>query len=119
MLTTRLEVTVKSFQWSDEKKKGVEKDITEKYASKRPTIERLEQGGENTDLSAMLAAREQLAVIEKTSSANVRKNTQSKIQRYMIAQRVPDRGGRANEHHIPAPEMPSWSKVYPKFSMHK
>ena len=73
-------------------------------------LEKLGLGGESTDISAFLAAREQLAIIEKTSSANVRKNTQSKIQRHIIGQ-VPDRGGRANEHRIPAPEMPSWSKV--------
>lgn len=53
--------------------------------------------------------RDSLAIIEKTSSANVRKNTKSKIQRHIIG-RVPDRGGRAYEHAPPPPEMPSWQQ---------
>lgn len=56
-------------------------------------IDKLQLGGMDTDLAALLAARDSLAIIEKTSSANVRRNTKSKIQRHIIG-RVPDRGGR-------------------------
>uniref|UniRef100_A0A336LU50 CSON015624 protein n=1 Tax=Culicoides sonorensis TaxID=179676 RepID=A0A336LU50_CULSO len=108
MLLTRLDCTVQSFQWS-EKLKGKEAEITERFASKRQKLEQLTCGGQRTDIPALLAARENLAIIEKTSSANVRKNTKSKIQRHIMGN-VPDRGGRAYEHQVPPPEMPSWQK---------
>jgi hypothetical protein len=60
-------------------------------------------------LADLLAAREDLAIIEKTSSATVRKNTQSAVNKVIIGS-VPDRGGRTSEQQAPPPEMPSWEK---------
>uniref|UniRef100_A0AAG5DK76 FAM98A n=1 Tax=Anopheles atroparvus TaxID=41427 RepID=A0AAG5DK76_ANOAO len=108
MLLTRLDVTIQSFKWST-RIKGKEGLIAERYEEKRKVLDTLEVGGRDTDVAALLAARETLAIIEKTSSASVRKNTKSKIQRHIIG-RVPDRGGRAYEHKAPPLEMPSWQK---------
>lgn len=108
MLMTRLDVTIQSFKWSD-KVKGKESLINEKYSNKLQQIEKIQLGGHRTSIAALLASRDQLAVIEKTSSANVRRNTASKLQRHIIG-KVPDRGGRALELQQPPPEMPSWSK---------
>lgn len=108
VLLTRLEVTVQSFQWSD-KMKTRENEIVERFQKKLKEMEDFKYGGENTDIVALLAARSDLAIIEKTSSANVRKNTASKIQKHVIGS-VPDRGGRAHEHAPPPPEMPSWQQ---------
>lgn len=72
-------------------------------------MDTLQTGGKSTDLAALLAAREDLAIIEKTSSANVRKNTHTAIQKHVMGN-VPDRGGRAYEHAPPPPEMPSWQQ---------
>ncbi|XP_055533270.1 protein FAM98A-like [Wyeomyia smithii] len=106
MLLTRLDVTIQSFKWST-RVKGKEGTMSERYAEKRKLLDSLQTGGRDTDLGALLGARETLAIIEKTSSAAVRKNTKSKIQRHIIG-RVPDRGGRAYEHNPPPLEMPSW-----------
>lgn len=111
MLMTRLDVTVQSFKWSD-KIKGKEKDINERYSTKCQVLEKLLYGGHRTDIASLLAARDKLAIIEKTSSANVRKNTKSKLQRHIIG-KVPDRGGRTLENQRPPPEMPSWQKRQP------
>lgn len=69
----------------------------------------MQTGGRATDIVALLSAREDLAIIEKTSSANVRKNTGTDIQKHVMGG-VPDRGGRAYEHAPPPPEMPSWQQ---------
>ncbi|XP_055629535.1 protein FAM98A [Toxorhynchites rutilus septentrionalis] len=106
MLLTRLDVTIQSFKWST-RVKGKEGSMSERYAEKRKLLDSLQTGGNDTDLAALLGARETLAIIEKTSSAAVRRNTKSKIQRHIIG-RVPDRGGRAYEHNPPPLEMPSW-----------
>lgn len=106
MLLTRLDVTIQSFKWST-RVKGKEGQMSERYAEKRKLLDSLQTGGRETDLPALLGARETLAIIEKTSSASVRRNTKSKIQRHIIG-RVPDRGGRAYEHNPPPLEMPSW-----------
>lgn len=111
MLMTRLDVTIQSFKWSD-KIKGKEKDINEKFAYKTQVLDKMVKGEHRTDIVALLAARDKLAIIEKTSSANVRKNTKSKLQRHIIG-RVPDRGGRALDQQRPPPEMPSWQKRQP------
>lgn len=108
MLMTRLDVTVQSFKWS-ERIRDKEKDITERFSNKYQMLEKLQFGEHRTDVAQLVAARDKLAIIEKTSSANVRKNTQSKIQRLIIG-KVPDRGGRALELQQPLPEMPSWMK---------
>ncbi|XP_055852732.1 protein FAM98B [Episyrphus balteatus] len=106
VLLTRLEVTVQSFQWSD-RMRGKENVIAKNYQNKMKELDNYRVGGIETDIVALLSARTDLAIIEKTSSANVRKNTASKIQKHVIGS-VPDRGGRANEHAPPPPEMPSW-----------
>jgi len=108
MMTTRLEATVQSFQWSESMNQR-SNEIMDRFNRKMRELEQLKVGGEQTDMVALLAARSDLAIIEKTSSANVRKNTASKIQKHVIG-RVPDRGGRANEHAPPPPEMPSWQQ---------
>lgn len=108
VLLTRLEVTIQSFQWS-EKMRSRENEIVSRFQKKLQELEELKHGGKDTDLIALLTARSDLAIIEKTSSANVRKNTASKIQKHVIGS-VPDRGGRANEHAPPPPEMPSWQQ---------
>lgn len=108
MMSTRLEATVQSFQWS-ESMHHRENEITDRFQRKMRELEQFKVGGEQTNLVALLAARTDLAIIEKTSSANVRKNTASKIQKHVIGS-VPDRGGRANEHAPPPPEMPSWQQ---------
>ncbi|OWR42941.1 FAM98A protein [Danaus plexippus plexippus] len=61
------------------------------------------------NLSDFLAARTDLLYVEKTSSASVRKNTISDVNKVLIG-RVPDRGGRPNEAQPPPPEMPSWQQ---------
>ncbi|XP_065089838.1 protein FAM98A-like isoform X2 [Ochlerotatus camptorhynchus] len=106
MLLTRLDVTIQSFKWST-RVKGKDGQMNERYAEKRKVLDSLQTGGKDTDLAALLGARETMAIIEKTSSASVRRNTKSKIQRHIIG-RVPDRGGRAYEHNPPPLEMPSW-----------
>lgn len=60
-------------------------------------------------LAHLLAARDDLAIIEKTSNASVRKNTKSAINSVIIGA-VPDRGGRSWEQEPPPPEMPPWQK---------
>ncbi|XP_068155626.1 protein FAM98B [Drosophila tropicalis] len=108
MMLTRLEATVQSFQWS-ESMHNRENEIVSRFQNKLKELEQLRYGGDDTNIVALLAARKDLAIIEKTSSAQVRKNTASKIQKHVIG-RVPDRGGRANEHAPPPPEMPSWQQ---------
>lgn len=61
------------------------------------------------EMADLLAARNDLLLIEKTSNAGVRKNTRSKVNSVVIGA-VPDRGGRPNEQRPPPPEMPSWQK---------
>lgn len=108
MLITRLDVTIQSFQWSDAvKNKG--DIIAERYAEKRKELDSLQSNCKATDIADLLAARDDLLYVEKTSSANVRKNTQTNLQKHIIGM-VPDRGGRAREMQPPPPEMPSWQK---------
>ncbi|KAJ6626126.1 Protein FAM98A [Pseudolycoriella hygida] len=95
MLITRLDVTIQSFQWSD-KTKGKEDKIAARHTANRKFLDSIQTGGHATDIVALLAARDDVAIIEKTSCANVRKNTQSSIQKHVMG-RVPDRGGRAYE----------------------
>jgi hypothetical protein len=90
MFMTRLDVTIQSFKWS-ERIKGKELEISEKNSNKQQILEKLISDIHRTDIIALLATRDKLAIIEKTSSANVRKNTKSKLQRRII-RKVPDRG---------------------------
>lgn len=108
MLLTRLDVTIQSFQWSDAAKSKSD-SIAERYTSKRNELDRLLYQNKATDIVELLAARDDLLQIEKTSSSNVRKNTQTDLQKHIIGM-VPDRGGRGLEHQRPPPEMPAWQK---------
>lgn len=108
MLLTRLDVTIQSFQWSDAAKNKANV-IAECYSNKRQELDQIVHRSKTTDIIELLAARDDILYVEKTSSANVRKNTQSDIQKHIIGM-VPDRGGRANEHQPPPPEMPTWQK---------
>lgn len=109
MLLTRMDVTVQSFQWSD-KGRAKQDQIEERYTTNRNHAESMLHGGESTSVVALLAAREDLTIIEKTSNATVR--TRSDIQKHVMGQ-VPDRGGRAHEHAAPPREMPSWANRTP------
>ncbi|XP_063995651.1 protein FAM98A [Diachasmimorpha longicaudata] len=104
MLLKRLDVTVQSFLWSD-RIKVKEHELTNCYHSKRDKM----SSRPSVTISQLLAARDDLAIIEKTSSAAVRKNTQSSVTKVIIGA-VPDRGGRPSEQAPPPPEMPSWQK---------
>lgn len=108
MLITRLDVTIQSFQWADAAK-NKSSTIAECYANKRDELDHIVNRVKSTDIIELLAARSDLLHLEKTSSANVRKNTQTDLQKHIIGM-VPDRGGRANEHQPPPPEMPAWQK---------
>ncbi|CAH0547261.1 unnamed protein product [Brassicogethes aeneus] len=104
MILTRLDVTVQSFQWSD-KTKGKDELFEKLYVSKRKML-KVEP---DVDLSDLLAARTDLAIIEKTSNSSVRKNTRTSLNKVIIG-KVPDRGGRTSEQAPPPPEMPSWQQ---------
>ncbi|KAG8193402.1 hypothetical protein JTE90_012201 [Oedothorax gibbosus] len=103
MLLTRLDVTVQSFKWG-ENTKGKGEQIYTTYANRRNLLRKTP----SVEVSDLIAARESILDIEKTSSAELVKNTKSAINRILIAA-VPDRGGRPEEQR-PAKEMPSWSK---------
>ncbi|XP_066587317.1 protein FAM98A [Prorops nasuta] len=104
MLLKRLDVTIQSFLWS-ERLKVQEDEVNSRYKAKRELMYRQP----NVDLADLLAAREDLAILEKTSNASVRKNTRSKVNSVIIGN-VPDRGGRPYEQEPPPPEMPPWQK---------
>ncbi|KAG5869675.1 hypothetical protein JTB14_035601 [Gonioctena quinquepunctata] len=104
MLLTRLDVTIQSFQWSD-RTRGKD-DLFEKiYHENRKHL----KVDPDVDLSDLIAARTDIAIIEKTSNSSVRKNTRSQLNKVIIGQ-VPDRGGRTSEIAPPPPEMPSWQQ---------
>ncbi|KAL2731981.1 protein FAM98A [Vespula squamosa] len=104
MLLKRLDVTIQSFLWS-ERVRAQEKELNSRYHSGRAKM----GIKPNVGVADLLAARDDLAVIEKTSNAAVRKNTRSSINKVIIGD-VPDRGGRPYEQEPPPPEMPPWQK---------
>jgi len=104
MLLTRLDVTVQSFKWPDRLKNKKQK-LDEIYQTKLNIIKKLP----NFCVSDFLSARDDLAIVEKTSSTLAVQNTNSSVNKVMIGQ-VPDRGGRPNEQQAPPPEMPSWQQ---------
>lgn len=104
MLLTRLDVTIQSFLWS-ERVRAQEKELNKKYQLGMSQMDIKP----NVHIADLLAARDDLAVMEKTSNAAVRKNTRSSINKVIIGD-VPDRGGRAYEQEPPPPEMPPWQK---------
>ncbi|XP_060852000.1 protein FAM98A [Rhopalosiphum padi] len=104
MLLTRLDVTVQSFKWPDRLKNKKQK-LDEIYQTRLNIINKLP----NFCVSDFLSARDDLAIVEKTSSTLAVQNTNSSVNKVMIGQ-VPDRGGRPNEQQAPPPEMPSWQQ---------
>ncbi|XP_034937141.1 protein FAM98A [Chelonus insularis] len=104
MLLKRLDVTVQSFLWS-ERIKLKEDQLNECFRKNRDQM----IAEPAVTIAQLLAARDDVAIIEKTSSASVRKNTKSNVTKVIIGD-VPDRGGRAHEQAPPPPEMPSWQK---------
>jgi hypothetical protein len=91
-------------QWSDRLKSKAD-ELNKCYTIKRDAMIR----EPNVTFAHLLSSRDDLAIIEKTSSASVRKNTRSTINSYIIGS-VPDRGGRLDEQAPPPPEISSWQK---------
>lgn len=104
MLLTRLDVTVQSFKWPD-RLKNKKLELDKIYQTKLNLINQLP----SFTISDFLSAKEDLTIIEKTSSRLAVQNTNSLINKVMIG-RVPDRGGRPDEQQAPPPEMPSWQQ---------
>ncbi|KAA8582065.1 hypothetical protein FQN60_008805, partial [Etheostoma spectabile] len=61
------------------------------------------------DMAELLAAREDICNVVKTSSGSSRENTACAVNKILMG-RVPDRGGRPSEIEAPPPEMPPWQK---------
>ncbi|XP_035745677.1 protein FAM98B [Egretta garzetta] len=104
MLMKRLDVTVQSFGWSDRAKVKTD-DIARIYQPKRYAL----SPKSTITLAHLLAAREDLSKIIRTSSGSTRENTVCAINKVLMG-RVPDRGGRPTEIEPPPPEMPPWQK---------
>ncbi|KAL4707113.1 hypothetical protein ACJJTC_011439 [Scirpophaga incertulas] len=98
MLITRLECTIQSCEWSDRLK--TKKEIIQSISG--PIREQM-KAKPDVRLADFLAARTSLLLVEKTSNANVRKNTQSEVNKVIIGQggrgggRGGDRGGRGGD----------------------
>lgn len=104
LLIKRLDVTVQSFGWSDRAKSQTEK-LAKVYQPKRSVLS--PKG--NISIAHLLAARQDLSKILRTSSGSIREKTACAINKVLMG-RVPDRGGRPNEIEPPPPEMPPWQK---------
>lgn len=104
MLIKRMDVTVQSFMWSDRAKQK-EKQIRNFYESPSKKL----TARTNIGIPQILAARDSLLRIQKTSSGEARERTKCAINKVRIGQ-VPDRGGRAWEHEPPPPEMPAFQQ---------
>uniref|UniRef100_UPI00358E36D8 protein FAM98A n=1 Tax=Myxine glutinosa TaxID=7769 RepID=UPI00358E36D8 len=104
MLLKRLDVTVQSFGWSDKAKANIEA-MGKVYHPKR----RMLQNMPTITLAHLLAARDDLSRLYKTSSGSLREKTSCPINKVRMG-RVPDRGGRPNEIEPPPPEMPPWQQ---------
>ncbi|XP_056103532.1 protein FAM98B isoform X2 [Rhinichthys klamathensis goyatoka] len=104
MLIKRLDVTVQSFSWSDRAKVRVDR-MARAYQQKRFCLP-LQPA---VCVAHLLAAREDVCYVRKTSSGSSRENTACAVNRILMG-RVPDRGGRPSEIQAPLPEMPVWRK---------
>ncbi|KAL2099237.1 hypothetical protein ACEWY4_005717 [Coilia grayii] len=104
MLIKRLDVTVQSFGWSDRAKVKVD-SMARAYQPKRHSLHLKT----SVSLAHLLAAREDICNMVKTSSGTTRQNTACAVNRVLMG-RVPDRGGRPDEIEPPPPEMPPWQK---------
>ncbi|KAM9842670.1 protein FAM98B [Aulostomus maculatus] len=104
MLIKRLDVTVQSFGWSDRAKVKVD-SMARAYQPKRHSLRPESTAG----MSELLAAREDICNVVKTSSGACREKTACAVNKIQMG-RVPDRGGRPSEIEAPPPEMPPWQK---------
>ncbi|XP_046871628.1 protein FAM98B [Hypomesus transpacificus] len=104
MLIKRLDVTVQSFGWSERAKERVD-SMARAYQPKRHTLALLPSVG----MADLLAAREDICNLVKTSSGSSREGTACAVNKILMG-RVPDRGGRPSEMNAPRPEMPPWQK---------
>ncbi|XP_070777059.1 protein FAM98B [Enoplosus armatus] len=104
MLIKRLDVTVQSFGWSDRAKVKVD-SMARAYQPRRHSL----RPQSTVDMAELLAAREDICNVVKTSSGSSRENTSCAVNKILMG-RVPDRGGRPSEIQAPTPEMPPWQK---------
>ncbi|XP_068194635.1 protein FAM98B isoform X2 [Antennarius striatus] len=104
MLIKRLDVTVQSFGWSDRAKVRVD-SMAREYQPRRHSL----RPQSTVDMAELLAAREDICNVVKTSSGSMREKTSCAVNKVLMG-RVPDRGGRPSEMHAPAPEMPPWQE---------
>ncbi|XP_029972017.1 protein FAM98B [Salarias fasciatus] len=104
MLIKRLDVTVQSFGWSDRAKVKVD-SMARAYQPKRHSLRPQPSVG----VAELLAAREDVCNVVKTSSGSSREKTVCAVNKILMG-RVPDRGGRPSEIQAPPPEMPPWQK---------
>ncbi|XP_040916163.1 protein FAM98B [Toxotes jaculatrix] len=104
MLIKRLDVTVQSFGWSDRAKVKVD-SMAKAYQPKRHSL----KPQSTVDMAKLLAAREDICNVVKTSSGSSREKTACAVNKVLMG-RVPDRGGRPSEIEAPPPEMPPWQK---------
>ncbi|MEQ2277107.1 hypothetical protein XENORESO_019888 [Xenotaenia resolanae] len=104
MLIKRLDVTVQSFGWSDRAKVKVD-SMARAYQPKRHSL----RPQSSVDVAELLAAREDVCNVVKTSSGSSREKTACAVNKVLMG-RVPDRGGRPSEIEPPPAEMPPWQK---------
>ncbi|KAJ8411842.1 hypothetical protein AAFF_G00154800 [Aldrovandia affinis] len=104
MLIKRLDVTVQSFSWSERAKEQTD-SMAKAYQPKRHSL----VIKSSISLEHLLAAREDICNVVKTSSGSSREKTACAINKILMG-RVPDRGGRPSEIDAPPPEMPPWQK---------
>ncbi|XP_012717037.2 protein FAM98B [Fundulus heteroclitus] len=104
MLIKRLDVTVQSFGWSDRAKVKVD-SMAGAYQPRRHSL----RPRPSVDAAELLAAREDICNVVKTSSGSSRQKTACAVNKVLMG-RVPDRGGRPSEIQPPPPEMPAWQK---------
>ncbi|XP_066550127.1 protein FAM98B [Amia ocellicauda] len=104
MLVKRLDVTVQSFSWSERAKEQMD-NMAKAYQPLRHSLSYKTSVG----IAQLLAAREDLCNIVKTSSGSSREKTVCAVNKILMGH-VPDRGGRPSEIDAPPPEMPPWQK---------
>ncbi|CAB3980219.1 FAM98A [Paramuricea clavata] len=102
-LLTRLDVTVRSFQWSEQGKKKQDA-ISSDFQPIRTSLEVQAP----VSIADVLAARTDLTKVTKTSSGALREKTKCAINRILIG-KVPYRGGKPSAQG-PPPDMPQFSK---------
>ncbi|KAM6428126.1 protein FAM98C isoform 2-T2 [Liasis olivaceus] len=102
MMLTRFDVTVASFHWS-ERAKDRSTAMSEAFQPLRQSLPEDSQ----ISLAHLLAARDDVSRIVKTSSGSLRSKTSCAVNKVLMTGSVPDRGGRPNEIE---PPMPTWEK---------